>query len=40
MDLVFLTGSAVMVIGFLVMLMLPNVELRKSAGYSERSIAE
>lgn len=40
MDLVFLTGSAVMVLGFLVMLMLPNVELRKSSGYSERVIAE
>ena len=40
MDLVFLTGSAIMVLGFLVMLMLPSVELRKSSGYSERVIAE
>lgn len=31
MDLVFLTGSAIMVLGFLVMLMLPSVELRKSS---------
>jgi EmrB/QacA subfamily drug resistance transporter len=31
MDLVFLLGSIVMVLGFLVMLMLPQVELRKTA---------
>ena len=31
MDLVFLLGSMVMVLGFLVMLMLPQVELRKTA---------
>lgn len=37
MDLVFLVGSAVMVVGFLIMLFLPHVELRKSAAYSERS---
>ena len=36
MDLVFLTGSAIMVLGFLVMLMLPSVELRKSASYGQR----
>ena len=35
MSLVFLVGAAVMVLGFLVMLMLPHVELRKSSGYSE-----
>ena len=33
-------GTLGLVIGFLVMLMRPNVELRKSAGYSKRSIAE
>ena len=37
MDLVFLVGSIVMVVGFLVMLLLPHVELRKSAGYGERA---
>jgi hypothetical protein len=37
MDLVFLTGAVVMVFGFLIMLFLPNVELRKSSGYSERA---
>jgi EmrB/QacA subfamily drug resistance transporter len=37
MDLVFLVGAAVMVVGFLVMLLLPHVELRKSAGYGERA---
>ncbi|HET9021036.1 MAG TPA: MDR family MFS transporter [Ornithinibacter sp.] len=37
MDLVFLVGACVMVVGFLVMLMLPHVELRKSSGYGERS---
>ena len=37
MDLVFLVGSAVMVVGFLVMLFLPHVELRKSSGYGERA---
>ncbi len=31
MDLVFLLGSIVMVLGFLVMLLLPQVELRKTA---------
>ena len=35
MSLVFLVGAAVMVLGFLVMLMLPHVELRKSSGYRE-----
>ena len=37
MDLVFLVGSAVMVVGFLVMLFLPHVELRKSSAYGERA---
>ncbi len=36
MDLVFLVGSGVMVIGFLVMLLLPAVELRSGSAYSER----
>ena len=36
MDLVFLTGAAVMVFGFLIMLFLPHVELRKSASYGQR----
>jgi EmrB/QacA subfamily drug resistance transporter len=40
MDLVFLVGSAVMVIGFLVMLFLPHVELRSGSAYSERGKAE
>ena len=40
MDLVFLTGAAVMVFGFIIMLFLPNVELRKSSGYSERATDE
>lgn len=39
MDLVFLVGSAVMVFGFLVMLFLPNIELRKGSAYSERGKA-
>jgi EmrB/QacA subfamily drug resistance transporter len=37
MDLVFLVGACVMVVGFLVMFMLPHVELRKSSAYGERS---
>ena len=37
MDLVFLVGSAVMVVGFLVMLFLPHVELRKSSAYGDRA---
>jgi phosphotransferase system glucose/maltose/N-acetylglucosamine-specific IIC component len=40
MDLVFLVGSAVMVVGFLVMLMLPHVELRGSSAYFERGKAD
>jgi hypothetical protein len=40
MDLVFLVGSGVMVIGFLVMLMLPHVELRGGSAYSERGAAD
>jgi EmrB/QacA subfamily drug resistance transporter len=36
MDLVFLVGSGVMLVGFLVMLLLPHVELRSGSGYSER----
>jgi EmrB/QacA subfamily drug resistance transporter len=40
MDLVFLVGAWVMVVGFLVMLMLPHVELRRSAGYESRAAAQ
>lgn len=40
MDLVFLVGSAVMVVGFLVMLFLPHVELRSGSAYSERTTAD
>ena len=39
MDLVFLVGACVMVAGFLVMLMLPHVELRGGSAYSERNEA-
>ncbi|MFL6166746.1 MAG: MDR family MFS transporter, partial [Ornithinibacter sp.] len=37
MDTVFLVGSMVMVAGFLVMLMLPHVELRKGSSYDDRA---
>ena len=40
MDTVFLVGSGVMVLGFLVMLLLPHVELRSASAYSERGTAE
>ena len=40
MDLVFLVGSAVMVVGFLVMLFLPHVELRSGSAYAERGQAD
>ena len=40
MDTVFLVGALVMVVGFLVMLLLPHVELRKASAYSERDAAE
>ena len=40
MDLVFLVGAAVMVLGFLVMLLLPHVELRGGSAYSERGAAD
>lgn len=36
MDRVFLVGSAVMVVGFLVMLLLPQVELRSGSAHGER----
>jgi EmrB/QacA subfamily drug resistance transporter len=39
MDLVFLVGAGVMVVGFLIMLMLPHVELRSGSAYSERNAA-
>jgi EmrB/QacA subfamily drug resistance transporter len=39
MDVVFLVGAIVMVAGFLVMLMLPHVELRGGSAYSERNQA-
>jgi len=40
MDLVFLVGAGVMVVGFLVMLLLPHVELRSGSAYSERGKAD
>ena len=40
MDLVFLVGSAVMVVGFLVLLFLPHVELRSGSAYAERGQAD
>lgn len=40
MDLVFLVGAGVMVLGFLVMLFLPHVELRSGSAYSERGKAD
>ena len=40
MDLVFLVGSGVMVLGFLVMWLLPHVELRTGSAYSERGAAD
>ncbi len=40
MDTVFLVGGAVMVVGFLIMLFLPHVELRGGSAYSERGAAE
>jgi hypothetical protein len=39
MDIVFLVGAGVMVLGFLVMLFLPQVELRKGSAYDERNQA-
>jgi len=40
MDLVFLVGAAVMVVGFLVMWFLPHVELRSGSAYDERGRAD
>ena len=40
MDTVFLVGACVMVLGFLVMLLLPHVELRGGSAYSERGAAD
>ncbi len=40
MDTVFLVGSVVMVVGFLVMLMLPHVELRSGSSYDDRAKTE
>jgi EmrB/QacA subfamily drug resistance transporter len=40
MDLVFLVGSGVMLVGFLVMLLLPHVELRSGSSYDERGRTE
>ena len=40
MDTVFLVGAAVMVVGFLVMLLLPHVELRTGSAYAERDAEE
>ncbi len=37
MDLVFIVGAAVMVFGFLVMLLLPQVELRGGSSYDQRN---
>jgi hypothetical protein len=39
MDLVFLVGAIVMVFGFLVLLLLPQVELRSGSAYQERNEA-
>jgi MFS family permease len=40
MDLVFLVGSGVMLVGFLVLLLLPHVELRGGSAYNERGAAD
>ena len=40
MDLVFLVGAGVMVFGFVIMLFLPHVELRKSSSYGQRASDE
>ncbi|CAN7225662.1 MDR family MFS transporter [Knoellia sp. LjRoot47] len=40
MDHVFLVGSAVMVLGFIIMWFLPEVELRKGSAYQERNDAD
>ncbi|MDT0212306.1 MDR family MFS transporter [Rothia sp. ARF10] len=40
MDHVFLVGSAVMVVGFVIMWFLPEVELRKGSAYQERNEAD
>ena len=40
MDTVFLVGAIVMVVGFLVMLMLPHVELRSGSSYDDRAKAD
>ena len=40
MDVVFLVGAAVMVFGFVIMLFLPHVELRKSSSYGQHASAE
>ena len=40
MDVVFLVGACVMVFGFLIMLFLPHVELRKSSSYGQRAEGE
>lgn len=40
MDHVFLVGAAVMVVGFVVMWFLPEVELRKGSAYQERNTAD
>lgn len=39
MDTVFLVGAGVMVVGFLVLLLLPHVELRKGSASTERDAA-
>jgi EmrB/QacA subfamily drug resistance transporter len=40
MDVVFLVGAGVMVIGFVVLTLLPHVELRSGSAYSERAEAD
>ncbi len=40
MDLVFLVGACVMIFGFLVMLLLPEVELRSDSNYNQRTASE
>jgi hypothetical protein len=40
MDVVFLVGSAVMVFAFIILVFLPQVELRRGSAYSERGTAQ
>lgn len=40
MDLVFLVAALIMVVGFVIMLFLPQVELRSGSAYTERAAAD